>query len=63
MKQNKKTKYYIYLVIMLLTAASSRRDSSIEHILDTCETIDTQFTGSNIDSLMHEVAKIEANPL
>ena len=63
MKRPKFTKYSFFLVILLLTAACSRRDSSIEHILDTCETIDTQFTGSNIDSLMHEVAKIEANPL
>ena len=63
MKRPKFTKYSFFLVILLLTAACSRRDSSIEHILDTCETIDTQFTGNNIDSLMHEVAKIEANPL
>jgi len=35
MKRPKFTKYSFFLVILLLTAACSRRDSSIEHILDT----------------------------
>ena len=50
-------------LITLVSACSSHEDSAVDELLSRCSELDKVYTTSNADSVLREVALLEAGPL